>query len=226
MDPLVKFYLLVGCVIILAVLLNYSSSLRARKRERRRGTFSERNCVSSIIGSGIPSSNVFYDLYVQNGMKWYTQVDALAVTDVGIIVFEVKDYSGWIFGKGTQGSWCQTFRHSKNHFYNPILQNNRHIEVLRKKLRLIADVPFYSVVVFYGSCVFKNVSEIPFDTSLIYSSQLPSTIQGILRSNAPCRYQNMPALLSYLQQCQENGNDQKIVTQHIRNIRSEFGGRY
>ena len=223
MDPLVKFYLLVGCVIILAVLLNYSSSLRARKRERRRGTFSERHCASSIIGGGIPASNVFYDLYVQNGLKWYTQVDALAVTDVGIIVFEVKDFSGWIFGNGTQESWCQTFRHSKNHFYNPILQNNRHIEVLRKKLRLVADVPFYSVVVFYGSCVFKNVNEIPFDTSLIYSNQLASTIQDILRSNPPCRYQNMPALMSYLQQCQENGNNSRIVTQHIRNIRRTFG---
>lgn len=223
MDPLVKFYLLVGCVIILAVLLNYSSSIRARKRERRRGTFSERHCVSSIIGGGIPDSNVFYDLYVQNGSKWYTQVDALAVTDVGIIVFEVKDFSGWIFGNATQGSWCQSFRHSKYQFYNPILQNNRHIEVLRKKLRLVADVPFYSVVVFYGSCVFKNVNEIPFDTSLIYSNQLASTIQDILRSNPPCRYQNMPALMSYLQKCQDNGINPRIVDQHIRNIRRTFG---
>lgn len=221
-----KLYLLVGCVTILAVLLNYSSSLRARKRERRRGTFSERHCVSSIIGSGIPASNVFYDLYIQNGLKWYTQVDALAVTDVGIIVFEVKDYSGWIFGNGTQRRWCQIFRQSKYQFYNPILQNNRHIEVLRKKLRLVADVPFYSVVVFYGSCVFKNVSEIPFATRLIYSSQLPSTIRGILRSNPPCRYRNMPALMSDLQQGYENGADPRIVSQHIKNIRREFGGRY
>lgn len=217
-----KLYLLVGCVIILAVLFNYSSSLRVRKR----GTFSERHCVNSIIGSGIPASNVFYDLYIQNGLKWYTQIDVLAVTSVGIIVFEVKNYSGWIFGNATQGSWCQTFRHSKYQFYNPILQNNRHIEVLRKKLRLVADVPFYSVVVFYGSCVFKNVNEIPFDTSLIYSNQLPSTIQDILRSNPPCRYQNMPALMSYLQQGYENGADPRIVSQHIKNIRSEFGNRY
>lgn len=221
-----KFYVLVGCVIILAVLFNYSSSLRARERDRRRGTYSERNCVSSIIGSGIPASNVFYDLYIQNGLKWYSQIDVLAVTHVGIIVFEVKDYSGWIFGNGTQGSWCQIFRHSKYQFYNPILQNNRHIEVLRKKLRFVADVPFYSVVVFYGSCVFKNVSEIPYGTSLIYSSQLPSIIQAILRSNPPCWYQNMPALMNYLQLCQENGNNQRIVSQHMKNIRRKFGGRY
>ena len=35
-----------------------------------------------ILGSGIPASGVFYDLYIQNGLKWYIQVDALAVTDI------------------------------------------------------------------------------------------------------------------------------------------------
>ena len=167
-------------------------------------------------------AKVSSDLYVQNGLSWHSQVDVVAVTEVGIIVVEVKDYSGWIFGKGYQTNWCQVLKHDKFHFYNPVLQNDRHSEVLRGKLENVANVPFYSVVVFYGNCRFKDVSQISRDTHLIYSHQLKGTIKSVISSNPPCLYQNKEALIAYLQMCQDNGNNQNIVLQHVKNIHREF----
>ena len=42
---------------------------------------------------------IFHDLYVEKHKGHFSQIDLVVVTEVGIIVFEVKDYSGWIFGK-------------------------------------------------------------------------------------------------------------------------------
>ena len=72
-------------------------------------------------------------------------------TKVGIIVFEVKEYNGWIFGSGHQKEWTQilAFGKQKYRFYNPVLQNKRHIEQLRSKLPQLANIPFFSVVVFF-----------------------------------------------------------------------------
>lgn len=58
-----------------------------------------------------------------------SQIDVVVATNVGIIVFEVKDYSGWIYGNGNQQKWTQVLSHGreKYRFYNPILQNRSHI---------------------------------------------------------------------------------------------------
>jgi hypothetical protein len=100
----------------------------------------------------------------------------------GIIVFESKNYSGWIFGSENQKSWCQTLptgkgRSNKEYFYNPIMQNQTHI---RRLSEFLGDkVPIYSVVVFSDRCTLKNIQLDCQDVSVIYQSELQQTISKI-----------------------------------------------
>ena len=184
-----------------------------------RGTWSERNLVLKLLKHGIPASTIFHDLYVQKPNGNYSQVDVVVATKVGIIVFEVKDYSGWIFGKGHQTHWTQVLAYGKEkyRFYNPVMQNNGHIEALKQKLNGFADVPFYSVIVFYGNCVLKDVSYIPDEVSYGGPESVPKIVNVILASGTPASYASKIGVVNVLRDAVLNGEDDEIRAQHIRN---------
>lgn len=184
-----------------------------------RGTWSERKLVLKLLKHGIPASTIFHDLYVQKPNGSYSQVDVVVATKVGIIVFEVKDYSGWIFGKGHQTHWTQVLAYGKEkyRFYNPVMQNNGHIEALKQKLKDFADVPFYSVIVFYGNCVLKDVSYIPDEVSYGEPERVPKIINVILASGTPASYASKIGVFNVLRDAVLNGGDDEIRAQHIRN---------
>jgi hypothetical protein len=190
--------------------------------ELHRGTWSERKLVLGLLKYGIPASTIFHDLYLEKYNGSYSQIDVVVATKVGIIVFEVKDYSGWIFGKGYQSYWTQVLAYGreKYRFYNPVMQNNGHINVLKNRLKQYAEVPFYSVVVFYGDCILRDVSSIPDGTFLISSKGLPHLVNSILESNPPANYTSKVGVINRLKDAVNNGNNQEIQIQHIRNIQS------
>ena len=70
-------------------------------------------------------------LYKDNGQT--TEIDVIMIHSSGIFVFESKNYSGWIFGNEKASTWTQTLAvgrgkpAEKEHFYNPIRQNELHI---------------------------------------------------------------------------------------------------
>ena len=84
-----------------------------------RGEWSERRVVLKLLKAGINPKAIFHDLYIQKPNGTYTQVDVAVATKVGLIVFEVKDYSGWIFGNEHQKYWTQLLAYGKE---APLLQ--------------------------------------------------------------------------------------------------------
>ncbi len=188
----------------------------------RRGTPSERRLILHLLKHNIPAVTIFHDLYVEHQKVRYSQIDAVFVTRVGIIVFEVKEYSGWIFGKGYQNYWTQVLAYGKkkNRFYNPVRQNEGHIDALRKRLKGIADVPFYSVIVFYGKCRLRNVSGIPYDTYVGYPRDVMAIIARIHENNPPVSYADKWGVVNALKDAVSNGENKTIVKQHIQNIRN------
>ena len=87
----------------------------------KRGTWSERDLVLTLLKHGIPAEMIFYDLYLQKYDGNFSQIDLVVIADVGIIVFEVKDYSGWIYGTGYEQRWTKVLAYDKEkyRFYNP-----------------------------------------------------------------------------------------------------------
>jgi hypothetical protein len=194
-----------------------------------RGTQSERDLISALLDYGISPRAIFHDLILKNGKNNTAQIDIVVATKVGLIVFEVKDYSGWIFGKGKQNKWTQVFsygyryrRVDKYRFYNPVLQNESHIKVLQKQSKQFKNLPFYSVVVFDGDCELRDVSFIPEGTFVIKPHRLSDVLDMILE-NPDAEYTDKHEVIRILKAAVDNGNNTDNQTKHVENIKDMLG---
>jgi hypothetical protein len=193
--------------------------------KRNRGTRTERDLVLKLLKHGIAPQAIFHDLYVKKINGSFSQVDLVVATKVGLIVFEVKDYSGWIFGAGHQSQWTQVLAYGnrKYRFYNPIMQNSKHITELKTKLKQFQSIPFFSVVAFYGSCQLRDISFIPKGTFVIKSNRIFETIETIIQNNEPAMYSNKNEIVKVLAEASKNGEDQEAQIQHIKTVRQMLG---
>lgn len=225
-------------VVSLSVLLIVSISIAIYNQYRNhrllasvtteyRGTQSERKLILKLLKLGFEPIAIYHDLYVKKITGKYSQIDVVVLTKVGIIVFEVKDYKGWIFGKGYQRYWTQVLAYGreKYRFYNPVLQNQGHICALKSRLRGLANVPFYSISVFYGKCKLRNISYIPQGATVCYPSDVASIINNILTSNQSANYVDKWGVVSALQEAVANGGNPNVVQQHRENV-NQISKRY
>lgn len=219
----------IGIILIIAIFLyayrwRKNMALLRTVTDTRRGTRSERKLILNLLKHRIPPITIYHDLYVEHQREQYSQIDAVVVTRVGIIVFEVKDYSGWIFGRGYQNYWTQILAYGKekHRFYNPILQNEGHINVLKKRLEGIADVPFYSVIVFYGNCTLRDISYLPDNTYVISADNTNLIVSKITENNPPATYKDKWGVVNTLRVAVDNGGNLEIVNRHIQNVRNQI----
>lgn len=190
----------------------------------QRGTWSERNLISSLLDYGISPKAIFHDLYVKNGKYGFSQIDVVVATKVGLIVFEVKDYSGWIFGRAKDTKWTQVLNYGnqKYRFYNPVLQNKSHIRVLQKQSKQFANLPFYSVIVFYGTSQLRDVSFIPDGTFVIKPYRLNDVLDIIL-DNDDAEYTDKREVMRILKSAVDNGNNPDTQTEHVDKLKDMLG---
>jgi hypothetical protein len=221
--------LLIG---IISLSLYISSSIARRNKElletvtrSNRGTATERVLVLNLLKNGIPAQTIFHDLYVRKPNGIYSQIDLVVVTSVGVIVFEVKELSGWIFGNGNHSQWTQVLAYGKEkfRFYNPIMQNNNHIQILKKQLKQFEKIPFFSIVVFYGDCVLKEVNFIPNGTFLVKWDRVIEVMKKITNENILSPYTNKREVVNLLKSAVLNGENEEIIKQHIKNIKDMLG---
>ena len=223
---IIAIVVIVTIVAYLIIMLpRYINNKRIRSvTQLSRGTQAERIMVLTLLHLGVAPEVIFHDLYVKKFSGEYSQVDLVVITNVGVIVIEVKDYSGWIFGNGRDTRWTQVLAYGKQkyHFYNPVMQNNKHIVELKKKIK--QNIPFYSVIVFYGDCELKNISLIPNGTYIAKSSRVADVLQSILTENKAVKYTNMHEVISALGEAVQNGSNREIRRQHIMTVRKQRFG--
>jgi hypothetical protein len=193
--------------------------------KRNRGTRTERDLVLKFLKYGIPAQTIFHDLYVKKRNGNFSQIDLVVATKVGIIVLEVKDYSGWIFGAGHNSQWTQVLAYGKRKYrlYNPIMQNSKHISDLKMQLRQFETVPFYSIVVFYGNCVLRDINFIPNGTFLVKSNRVLELIETLMKNNELACYTNKSEIVRILKEAVKNGEDKQTQVQHIKNVQEMLG---
>lgn len=221
--------LIVG-IILLAIFIFIFLYIRDKKllktvTKSDRGTKTERELVLKLLKTGFPAQTIFHDLYLTNKYGNYSQIDLVLATKVGIIVFEVKKYNGWIFGTGHHNKWTQVLAYGKEkyYFYNPILQNKTHIENIKTKLTDFQNIPFFSVIVFFGDCEFRDVSFIPKETFLVKSPKVIKVVKKIIKENEPARYKSKQDVVNILSAAVENGDNKMISEKHIKNIKDILG---
>jgi hypothetical protein len=218
-------WILIAIISMLIVWILYreyrDNKLLQTVTNKSRGTRTERKLVLKLLEYGIPAKTIFHDLYVRLPNGKYSQIDLVVPTKVGIFVFEVKKYSGWIFGSGHHSQWTQVLAYgrSKHQFYNPIMQNSKHISDLKGQLKQFESVPFYSIIVFYGNCVLKGISNVPGDTFIIYPKTVKEVLDTLLNSREPALYSNKHEVVRILKEAVENGRNTDIQDQHVQNIR-------
>ena len=222
-------WILIG-IISLVVFILLFREIRDKKlletvTKPNRGTRTERDLVLKLLKNGIPALTIFHDLYVKKHNGNFSQIDLVVATKVGIIVLEVKDYSGWIFGAGHNSQWTQVLAYGKKKYclYNPIMQNSKHITDLRKQLRQFETVPFYSIVVFYGNCILKDITFVPNGTFLVKSHRVLEVMGAIIKNNNHARYTNKNEIVRILKEAVKNGEDKETQIQHIKNVRDMLG---
>lgn len=229
-----KEILVVAIVIFLSVLLSYYSVLYYKKfkntkllntvTDLNRGTVSERDLVLRLLKYGISSEHIFHDLLISKPDGKFSQIDLVLITNVGLIVFEVKDYSGWIYGNGDQTTWTQVLAYGKQkyRFQNPIQQNSRHILSLQNNLS-DKNIPTFSVIVFAGECVLKNINFVPKQTFITKYTRVLEVVDTITESNPNYEYANKNQIIETLREGSMKGGDLNTQTQHIANVRDMLG---
>jgi hypothetical protein len=217
---------------VAVVIFSIYQEIEKRKIIRRitslsRGEWSEQDLIYRLVKAGVPSSAIFHDLYIPSG-NGHTQVDLIATTDAGIFVFEVKDYSGWIFGNGDHTKWTQVLARGqvKHQFYNPIKQNEGHIAALRHTTKQLQDIPIYSVVVFYGNCRLKDINNIPNNCRVIYPESVARYMKYAMQCATPISYQDREEIMQILKSGVENGANAAIRAAHLQKVQRVSYGKY
>jgi hypothetical protein len=218
-------WILITILLCISVVLVYNYvrdiNLLRTVTQLNRGTWSERNFVLRLLKVGLPSNTIFHDLYIKKNNGTYSQIDIVIVTDVGVIVVEVKHYSGWIYGMGNREKWVQVFNYGKKKysFYNPIFQNELHIQSLKNKLNPYDNIPFYSLIVFYGRCELKKISNIPETTKIVKSENVMDIIRYFLQNTNSSNPINTSEIFQILNEGVKNGGDKEIQFQHFENLK-------
>ena len=186
-----------------------------------RGEPSERELVRYLCDEGFSKDLIFHDLYVPTKNGKFSQIDLVLLSRAGIIVFEVKDYSGWIFGNSRYRKWVQVLNYGreKYYFYNPIIQNEGHINFLRRYLK--KNIPFFSVIVFYGACELKEIDFVPKKTFITTPQTVFKAINEICWNNPEVQYDSDVSEL--LKKAVLYGENSAIKEGHIKDIKDMLG---
>ncbi len=99
------------------------------------------------------------------------------------------------------------------------MQNSNHISDLKKQVRQFETVPFYSIVVFYGNCVLKDINFVPNGTFLVKSNRALEVMETLMENNELARYTNKNEIVHILKEAVKNGEDKETQIQHIKNVR-------
>lgn len=151
-----------------------------------------------------------------------TESDVIMITSRGFIVFESKNYSGWIFGDEKQRMWTQTLPQGKGkpahkeRFFNPIMQNNLHIKYLKSVVG--TEYSIKSIIAFSERCELKKVTVTSSDVQVVKRNQISRAVKTTLdmmpqNAIATEQIEQLYNLISPYSQVSE-----EIKQQHIQNI--------
>ena len=124
--------------------------------------------------------NILHNLEIEVGNRTI-QIDVLFVTQKGIFVIESKNYSGSVSGAEYQNKWTLRTHKKDYHFYNPITQNQTHINTLS---RVIRSPRFFSLVAFSERCDLEYIDIHKRDVFVFNRYALHDVIHDIF-SNEP-----------------------------------------
>ncbi len=130
-----------------------------------KGVRGERHIAAQL--SNLPDNYcTFNDVYLHLQEK-SIQIDHVVISEYGIFVIETKNYDGHISGSDNAKNWMQNLYGYKHKFYNPLWQNNSHVNAICQTLH-VSQSCIIPVVVFINRCHLHYNGT----GKVLYSSQL------------------------------------------------------
>lgn len=172
--------------------------------------------LKSLEGNNV---KFIFNAYIPRDNDKYSEVDTIVLTLHGLYIIESKNYSGWIYGDKDSQYWTQTFKTSKNKFYNPIWQNYSHVKYLSSYLNLDYD-KFKSIIVFSNRCTFKAVPENTDRLSIIHRRDILPVVKNDLE-NTDEVFKSDDLNLIYEKLTKLTNIKEAIKQKHIDSIRKE-----
>ena len=122
LDQITTHYklLLLALVVIFIVFFIY---FRYRKNRFSRKIHKQLKCMSY---------DMITNIVLDNGLDQYAQFDYLLLTQQGVIVLDVKNYAGHIFGADKIDEWTQIIDRKSYKFANPFFELGHKIELLKE----------------------------------------------------------------------------------------------
>ncbi|MBR5429591.1 MAG: NERD domain-containing protein [Firmicutes bacterium] len=183
--------ILFAVVLLFAVIL-FAVKYAEKQSPKAKGAAGEQkigHIIQKEIDRGLKGC-ILHNLYIPRADGSTTEIDVLLISVKGLFVFESKNYAGYIFGNDHNQYWTvslyagknwygkkQTEKHS---FYNPVWQNNTHVNSIRKLLTPnLPNISIYSIIVFSDRGSLMNIEYDSLKTTIINTSQLARFISDI-----------------------------------------------
>ena len=125
-----------------------------RSYKLSKGEIGEERVYNAIESAALTNIHILRNVYLRKDDGTTTEIDILVICQKGILVFEVKNYGGKVYGRSDKKEWKQYFPKSPKAFplYNPIWQNHGHIKAIKKIIPFNIDIRYFSVILFNDYC--------------------------------------------------------------------------
>ena len=147
-----------------------------------KGEYLTYNYLKSIKGY----KRFLFNCYVPKENEETTEIDVIMLHETGILVFESKNYSGWIFGNEDTYKWTQALRigrrTKKVQFLNPIIQNKGHIKWLKSLLE-DETIPYFSYIVFSERCTLKDITIHSSDQKVMNRDLVKASVNKVIETH-------------------------------------------
>ena len=205
-----NFYIALGFIALTSIVFKlYFPNIKGYIGEQR---------INKLLRKLGDDYKVFTDVYVKLHNGETTQIDHVVLSTFGIFVIETKNYAGWIFGSEKQKNWTQVIYKNKSSFYNPILQNKKHIRGLKEFLNL--DENFHSIIVFSNEVTFKFKEDF-IEAEVVKNKQLLKTIKKYNVDKIPLAQLNEAEKKLQLLVQENKRNKSQIKKTHIKQIKAK-----
>lgn len=129
------FVFIFTAIIIFAIILTVIISVVLRRTKHQRA-------IKKLIND--LSRQSLRNIFLPDGIDGEIWIDGLLLTDGGLIVLDIRDYTGNLFGGSTINEWTQLIGGKSYKFSNPLLEMTTRVHAVQA----LVDVPVTGCVVF------------------------------------------------------------------------------
>lgn len=222
-----KYYVLAVAIAVVAIVVGVWLPMFLRKRRLMKiGKVGEKKVAGVLKSFALPRSyKVINDLYLPLYDKT-TQVDHVLIGFFGILVVETKAVSGEVYGDPKKKDWLHITGSSKHpekqkryEMYNPLMQNQAHVDCIRHILGLenLYNINIESLVVFTAKKV-----------DLYMPNKLPiirlKKLKRFLRQDRFEKDQNYDVDKLYEALMKHQVTDKARIADHVKNVKKMAKG--